>query len=60
MDELVPRVGCRFIIADAKQEAIEVYNKIGFSLLDTEKNLEKEEPIMFLDLYKYNGNGWTF
>lgn len=56
MDELVPRVGCRFIIADAKKEAIGFYEKRGFSLLDTEKNREKDEPIMFLDLYKFNGN----
>lgn len=56
MDELVPRVGCRFIIADAKKDAIEVYEKIGFSFLDTETNRQKEEPIMFLDLYKFNGN----
>ncbi|AUZ85138.1 GNAT family N-acetyltransferase [Methylophaga nitratireducenticrescens] len=56
MDEIVPRVGCRFIIVDAKEEAISFYEKMGFSFLDTDTNRGKKEPIMFLDLYKYNGN----
>lgn len=55
-DEIAPRVGCRFLITDAKQDAISFYEKIGFSLLDTDNNKAKPEPIMFLDLYKLNGD----
>ena len=45
-----PVVGCRFIIADAKQEAIGFYLKQGFLLLDTEENKGRSEPIVFFDL----------
>lgn len=47
---IVPHAGCRFMILDAKPKSIPFYKKIGFRLLDTEENLEKPTPLMFLDL----------
>ncbi|MBL8652057.1 MAG: GNAT family N-acetyltransferase [Sphingopyxis sp.] len=47
---IVPHAGCRFMILDAKPKSIPFYKKIGFRLLDTEGNLEKPTPLMFLDL----------
>jgi len=50
IEQIAPIVGCRFIIADAKQEAVAFYLKQGFTLLDSEDNKQREEPIMFFDL----------
>jgi len=36
--EIMPKIGCRFIIVDAKQSAVKYYEKRGFTLLDTEDN----------------------
>lgn len=48
-----PRIGCRFIIVDAKQKAVQFYiAKCGFTLLDTEENRNRDAPIMFVDLFK--------
>lgn len=47
---IVPNAGCRFIILDAKPKSIQFYRKIGFRLLDTQENLSKATPLMFLDL----------
>ncbi len=51
-DEIYPTIGCRFVVTDAKQQAIDFYIAQGFVLLDTEDNLKASEPIMFLDLLK--------
>ncbi|MEM6476470.1 MAG: GNAT family N-acetyltransferase [Pseudomonadota bacterium] len=47
---VVPGVGCRFLILDAKQKSVDFYRKRGFRLLDTEENKKKTTPLMFLDL----------
>ncbi len=49
-DEVAERVGCRFLITDAKQEAIDFYQNQGFTLLDTDENKQSLTPIMFIDL----------
>ena len=49
-DEIAERIGCRFLITDAKQAAICFYQSQGFTLLDTEENRLSPTPIMFLDL----------
>lgn len=53
IDQIVPYVGCRFMILNAKQKSIDWYGKRGFTLLDTEKNLKAATPIMWLDLKLY-------
>ncbi len=47
-----PAVGCRFVMVDSKQSAVEFYKKCGFTLLNTQANLALENPVMFLDLCK--------
>lgn len=48
--QIRPLIGCRFIILDAAGESIGFYRRLGFRTLDTESNLSKATPIMFLDL----------
>ena len=47
---IVPTVGCRFLILDAKQKSVGFYKKRGFRLLETDENRKKATPLMFLDL----------
>jgi len=51
LDDIRPMVGCRFLITDAKRDALDFYHKQGMELLDTEENQEAEHPIMFIDLF---------
>lgn len=49
---IMPVVGCRFLVVDAKPQAVSFYKARGFALLDTEANRNASEPILFLDLHK--------
>lgn len=49
---ILPNVGCRFIIVDSKKPAIAFYERLGFTMLDTVANRERDEPVMFIDLSK--------
>lgn len=51
--DIMPSVGCRFVVVDAKYDAVSFYKKAGFRLLDTEANKIAEHPVMFVDLQKY-------
>lgn len=48
-DKISSQIGCRFLVVDAKQDSILFYEKVGFSLFNTE--IPDEHPLMFLDLY---------
>lgn len=50
IDKIAANVGCRFVVTDAKREAIRFYQKLGFILLDSEGNQAIEHHLMFLDL----------
>ncbi|QPT13730.1 GNAT family N-acetyltransferase [Serratia rubidaea] len=50
-DDIRPRIGCRFLITDAKRTAIDFYHKQGMVLLDTDENHTADHPIMFIDLH---------
>lgn len=52
VENVLPNVGCRFLVTDAKQPAVAFYEKMGFTLLDTDDNRERENPVMFIDLLK--------
>jgi GNAT superfamily N-acetyltransferase len=52
MDHVCPRVGCRFVMVDSKRESVGFYDRMGFTMLDTPANREREEPVMFIDLSK--------
>ena len=43
-------VGCRLLAVDAHRKAVSYYTHKGFSLLDSSKNLEKDCPVLFLDI----------
>lgn len=49
-DVIAPAVGCRFVVTDAKPEAVGFYKKVGFTQLDTDENNQAETPVMFVDL----------
>jgi GNAT superfamily N-acetyltransferase len=49
-DRIAENVGCRFVVTDAKSEAVSFYKKRGFVLLDSEGNQSTEHHLMFLDL----------
>lgn len=49
---IMPYVGCRFIVVDAKRGSVPFYEKSGFSLLNIESNHTDEHPLMFFDLHK--------
>jgi ribosomal protein S18 acetylase RimI-like enzyme len=53
VDRVCTSVGCRFLIANAKQESVGFYSKQGFTLLDTEANRASPAPVMWLDLQPY-------
>lgn len=47
---IMPNIGCRFIMVDAKQESITFYEKRGFVFLNSSSNKAETYPVMFLDL----------
>lgn len=49
---IVPNVGCRFIMVDSKRDAVPFYDRLGFTMLDTPANRDRDEPVMFIDLSK--------
>jgi hypothetical protein len=49
-DRIAENVGYRFVVTDAKSEAVSFYEKQGFVLLDSEGNQSIEHHLMFLDL----------
>lgn len=51
-DRISPAVGCRYLVVDSKQDSVKFYQKCGFTLLDTETNLSRANPILFVDLHK--------
>ena len=56
LDQLVPFVGCRFIVVNAKQKSIDFYTRRGFTLLDTDANKSTPAPIMWLDLKLFSND----
>ncbi|MGL5430589.1 MAG: GNAT family N-acetyltransferase [Vibrio sp.] len=52
INDIYPTVGCRFVTTDAKPTAVDFYEKEGFTFLDSDENRERENPIMFIDLFK--------
>lgn len=51
-NHVAPHVGCRLLITDAKKTAVKFYEKRGFTMLDTEENKARENPVMFVLLSK--------
>jgi GNAT superfamily N-acetyltransferase len=52
---ICPNVGCRFIVVDSKRESVGFYQRLGFTMLDTEANRDNQNPLMFVDLLKIYG-----
>lgn len=53
---IMPHIGCRFLVVDAKRDSISFYQRGGFTLLNTEFNYSDEHPLMFFDLYQARFN----
>ena len=51
-DYIMPNVGCRFFTVDSKHGAISFYEKVGFTLLDSQENQKSQNPLLFLDLHQ--------
>jgi GNAT superfamily N-acetyltransferase len=51
IEDIHPTVGCRFVVTDAKPTAVDFYKKEGFTFLNTDENKQRENPIMFIDLF---------
>lgn len=51
--KIMPHVGCRFLVVDSKRESIGFYQRMGFTLLKTQQNNNKNYPLMFYDLHKH-------
>jgi predicted N-acetyltransferase YhbS len=47
-----PTVGCRFVVVDSKRESIKFYERCGFTMLDTQENRDRKDPVMWIDLSK--------
>lgn len=50
--QICPNVGCRFMVVDSKQKSVSFYKKCGFTMLDTDANRKRSEPVMWVDLTK--------
>jgi predicted N-acetyltransferase YhbS len=47
--QLSEKVGCRFLVLNAKKDVIGFYEKYGFKLLPNQE--KRQEPIMFLNIF---------
>ncbi len=47
--KLSEKVGCRFLVLNAKKDVIRFYEKYGFKLLPNQEN--RREPVMFLNIF---------
>lgn len=50
--EICPAIGCRFVVVDSKRTSVKFYERCGFTVVDTESNRDRSEPVMFVDLHK--------
>jgi ribosomal protein S18 acetylase RimI-like enzyme len=51
-EQVSRHIGCRVLVTDAKKSAVGFYEKLGFTLLDTEPNRASPHPLMFINLTK--------
>lgn len=47
-DQIATRIGCRLLVTDAKRSAVGFYERVGFTMLDTDANRRSAQPVMFL------------
>lgn len=48
-DEFSERVGCRFLVLNARSDVIKFYEKYGFKLIP--KQEKRREPVMYLNIF---------
>ena len=51
-ENVLPSVGCRFVIVDSHKDAIDFYSSCGFILVKSDTNKSAQDPLMFLDIGK--------
>ncbi len=49
-ENIMPNIGCRFIVVDSKQRAVRFYQESGFKIMATEETQSLDTVIMYLDL----------
>jgi len=49
-ENIMPHIGCRFVVLDSKKDSIKFYLKQGFTLLKTRRNMRSKYPVMFTDI----------
>jgi GNAT superfamily N-acetyltransferase len=52
VEHIMPNVGCRFLVLDAKQNSVEFYRKRGFSNMGPVLDGDEQLTAMFMDLQK--------
>lgn len=50
VDQIGQVAGCRFLVTDAKRGAVPFYERQGFTMLHSADNLQRDAPVMFIDL----------
>lgn len=51
LEHVLPHVGCRFLIVDAKSSSVDFYVKKGFSILGQFGTGAEQQTVMFMDLH---------
>ncbi len=54
IENIMPNIGCRFIVVDSKLDAVEFYQKRGFKVMMTDREQDSDTIIMYLDLVNMN------
>ena len=50
LDDIMPAVGCRFLVVDAKKPSVGFYLKYGFTPIQKDYQ-DEDSPVLFLDLH---------
>lgn len=51
-DQIMPHVGCRFLVLDAKPNSVAFYERLGFSKIGHIQDGANPLTLMFVDLYR--------
>ncbi len=54
IENIMPNIGCRFIVVDSKLDAVKFYQKRGFKVMMTDREQDSDTIIMYLDLVNMN------
>ena len=52
LEHVMPNIGCRFLIVDAKASSVDFYVKKGFTRIGEIEDGDQEQTAMFIDLHR--------